>query len=86
MATFKGVIFANRQAFYGVETAVWNHYKAKYTNHGVSEKWSNGIDSLNDNKVLMQIDERVLDYPWNPYAIVDVDTTDLKWFNQNPIP
>jgi len=86
MATFKGVIFANRQAFQGVETAVWNHYKAKYPNKGVTSKWSNGIDSLNDNKVLMQVDERVMDFPWNPHAVVDVDITDTKWFNQNPIP
>jgi len=83
MATFKGVIFANRTAFQGVETAVFNHYNAKYPNHGVTSKWSNGIDSLNDTKVLMQVDERVMDFPWNPHAIIDVDTTNTKWFSQN---
>ena len=84
MATFKGIIFANRQVFDGVETAVWNFYSAKYPNHGVTNKWSNGIDSRNDTKVLMVVDERVMDFPWNPHAVVDVETTNPKWFDQNP--
>lgn len=86
MATFKGMIFANRTAFQGMETAVFNYYKAKYPNYGITSKWSDGIDSLDDDKVLMALDERVLDYPsFNPYTVVDVETTDAKWFNQDPI-
>jgi len=81
MATFKAVIFANRTAFEGVETSVFNFYKAKYGDVGLTNKWSNGIDSLNDTKVLMPVDERVLDYNWNPHAVVDVSTDDTKWFN-----
>lgn len=83
MATFKGVVFQNRQAFEGTQTAVFNFYKAKYNEIGVTSKWSKGIDSTDSNEVLMVIDERVLDFPWSPHAIVDVDTTDPKWFNQN---
>ena len=87
MATFKGIIFANRTAFEGMETAIYNYYKAKYSEIGITSKWSNGIDSLDDNKVLMPLDERVLDYPsFNPHTIVDVDTTDAKWFNQGETP
>ena len=86
MATFKGIIFANRTAFDGMETAIYNYYKAKYVNIGITSKWSNGIDSLDDNKVLMPLDERVLDYPsFNPYTVVDVETTDAKWFNQDAL-
>ena len=81
MATFKGVIFANRQAFEGVENAVWNFYSAKYPNHGLTNKWSNGIDSRNDNKVLMQVDERVMDFPWNPPPTMRV----TPLFNPSPL-
>lgn len=84
MATFKAVIFANRTAFEGVETSVFNFYKAKYPKIGLTNKWSKGIDSLNDTKVLMPVDERVLDYNWNPHAVVDIETTDPKWFSQDP--
>lgn len=82
MATFKGVIFANRNAFEGVQTAVWNYFKAKEKklDLNVVKAWSKGIDSTDDSKVLMPIDERVEDYPWNPHAIVDIDTSDEKWF------
>ena len=86
MATFKGIIFANRTAFENRETAVWNFYKAKdkKIDTTVVKRWSKGIDSLDDSKVLMPIDERLKDFPWSPEVIVDVDTTDPKWFNQNP--
>ena len=85
MITFKGIIFANRTAFEGVNTSVFNYYKAKHPDHGFTNTWSKGIDSLDDSKVLMPLDERVLDYPsFNPHTIVDIETTDPKWFNQNP--
>ena len=86
MATFKGIIFANRTAFEGMETAIFNYFKAKYSAIGITKKWSNGIDSLDDSKVLMPLDERVLDYPsFNPHTVVDVDTNDEKWFSNDAL-
>ena len=82
MATFKGIIFTNRTAFEGMETAVFNYYSAKYENIGITSKWSEGIDSLDDDKVLMPLDERVLDYPsFNPHTVVDIEKGDSKWFS-----
>ena len=86
MATFKGIIFANRTAFEGMETAVFNYYKTKHPDYGVTVRWSEGVNSLDDDKVLMQLDERVLDYPsFNPHTVVDVNVEDSKWFDQNPV-
>ena len=86
MATFKGIIFPNRNAFENKQTAVWNYLKAKdkKIDLTVVKRWSNGIDSLDDNKVLMVVDERIDGFPWSPEQIIDIDTTDPKWFNQNP--
>lgn len=76
----KGVIFQNRQAFQGMETAIFNFFKAKYPEN-LATKWSEGIDALDgSNNVLMIIDERVLDFNWNPHAIEDIDVNDAKWF------
>jgi len=91
MATFKAVIFANRTAFEGRVGAIWNFYLAKMQNRGVKvdtdvvKSYSKGIDSLDDGKVLMQVTEEVEDFPWSPEQVVEVDTTDPKWFNQDPI-
>ena len=41
------------------------------------------LDGSND--YLIQLDVRVLDYALSKYDVVEVDTTDTKWFNQNPI-
>lgn len=84
MATIQGVIFPNRQAFDGIETAVYNFFKAKFPEN-IATKWSEGIDSNDSNEVLMLIDERVMDFNWNPHAIVDIDTNDTKWFIQDEI-
>lgn len=81
MAFIKGVVFNNRQSFEGFESAVFNFYKAKYPN-SLATKWSEGIDALDgSNNVLMLIDERVLDFNWNPHSIQDIDVNDAKWFN-----
>jgi hypothetical protein len=87
MATIKGVIFANRTAFNGVQGAVYNYLLAntKGIDTSVVKQWSLGIDSTDDTKVLMVVDERVMDYPWNPHAVVDINTDDPKWFPQNEI-
>jgi hypothetical protein len=82
MVTVKAVIFANRTAFEGVETAVFNYLitNNKNIDSTVVKRWSNGIDSTDDSKVLMVVDDRVLDFPWNPHAVVDVSINDPKWF------
>ena len=87
MATFKGIIFANRNAFENKEAAVWNYIKAKNKkiDLNVVKRYSKGIDSLNDSKVLMTVDDRLNGFPWSPEQVVDIETTDPKWFNQNPI-
>lgn len=84
MNRFKGIVFPNRQAFEGKQTAVYNHFKAKHPNNQATN-WSNGIDSLNDNKVLMPLDERTLDFPWSPEIVVEIDKNDLKWFNNDAL-
>ena len=82
MATFKAIVFANRTAFDGLELAIYNYFKAKFPNDDVTTNWSNGIDSLDSNEVLMALDERVLDYPsFNPHTVVDVEKGDVKWFS-----
>jgi hypothetical protein len=90
MATVKGVIFANRQAFDGVQTSVFNYLLAQDTDgkidRTVVKQWSLGIDSTDDTKVLMLVDERVMDFPWNPHAVVDINTDDPKWFPQDETP
>ena len=80
----KGVIFANRQAFDGVQEAVYNFMKAKTPNN-IAVRWSNGIDSTNSSEVLMLLDERTTDFPFSPQQIVDIDTNDTKWFPQDEI-
>ena len=88
MAIFQGVIFPNRQAFEGKQGAVFNYYKAKDKNVDTSvvTSWSTGIDSLDDNKVLMQVDERIDGFPWSPEQVIDVSTDNPKWFDQNLTP
>ena len=90
MATIKGVIFANQQAFEGTQTAVFNYLIAQDTEGKIDktdvEQWSLGTDSTDDAKVLMIVDDRVMGFPWNPHAIVDIDTTDPKWFPPSNIP
>lgn len=86
MATVKGVIFANREAFNGKHGAVFNYYKANISNFGNATKWCDGIDSTNSNEVLMIVDERLDGFPWSPEQIVDVDVEDEKWFPNVLIP
>lgn len=77
----KGVILPNRQAFDGLQTAILNHYYAKNPNmRGVIILWDKGINSKNSNEVLLLLDERVLDFPFSPHQVVDIDKNDSKWF------
>jgi len=89
MPIFKGVIFPNINAFNGKQGAVFNYYKAKqkqdfdYTVPDYVTKWADPIFALDGtNQVLMVVDERVNGFPWNPEQVIDVSTTDPKWFNQ----
>lgn len=84
MATIKGVIFNNRQSFDGMQTAVYNYYLANVrdVDTTIVKRWSDGIDALDGSgDVLMLVDERVLGFPWNPHAVVDISTDNPKWFN-----
>ena len=85
MATFKGIIFANRAAFDGAITGKLNQYKAKTKdNYNLTTILANGIDSLDDDKVLLPINNRYIkQLDWNPNQIDDIDTNDPKWFNLN---
>ena len=83
METFKGIIFENRAEFTAFEGLICSYYKTKYNIDNPNACWSSGIDSLDDDKVLMTVDERVLDYPsYGVNEIVDVEKNSVKWFNQ----
>ena len=86
MAIIQGIIFKNRQAFNGKQGAVYNYYlsKNKGVDRTVIKRWSDGIDALDGSgEVLMLVDERISGFPWSPEQIVDIDTNDPKWFNNN---
>ena len=87
MATFKGIIFPNRNAFENRQSAVFNFYKAKTPklDDSVVKQWSKGIDSLDDSKVLMVVDERIELFPWSPEQVIEINTDNPKWFPQNEI-
>ena len=82
----KGVIFANRQAFDGKQTAVFNYYKTNVSNvDELVTKWSEGIDSKTTNEVLMIVDSRLDGFPWSPEQVVDISLSDTKWFNNDTL-
>ena len=89
MATFKGIIFANRNAFAGKQTAIFNYYKAKTPklDTSVVKQWSLGIDALDgSNRVLMVVDERINAFPWSPEQVIEINTNNPTWFNQDVTP
>ena len=87
MATFKGIIFANRTAFEGTIAGKLAQYKAKTKEtYSITTSLSDGIDSLDDTKVLLPLNNTfIAELAWNPHSIEDISTTDPKWFNQQTI-
>ena len=86
MSTFKGVIFVNKQAFDNVQTAVFNYLDASLSTEAkkIVTKWSNGIEAKDGSgEWLMPVDERIMEFPWNPHAIVDITKGDSKWFTND---
>lgn len=87
MATFKGIIFANRAAFDGAMVGKLAQYKAKNKEtYSITTELASGIDSLDDDKVLLPINNKYVELlDWNPNQIDDIETTDSKWFNNEII-